>query len=71
MTTLSELGCPKCGAKNNRVFVMYYGDKCYRCDFDIKSYINSNKKEKICPYCDAEIGTIADWCWSCGADIKP
>ena len=32
--------CPNCGDINNHHFVMYYGDACKKCDFDIKSYIN-------------------------------
>ena len=32
--------CPKCGSINNHCFVMYYGDLCFECDFDIKKYIN-------------------------------
>lgn len=33
--------CPKCGAINNHGFVMYYGDECFNCNFDIKTYINN------------------------------
>ena len=32
--------CPECGTINNHNFVMYYGDACLKCDFDIKKYIN-------------------------------
>jgi len=70
MTISCKLICPKCGAKNNRFFVMCCGDKCKKCDFHIKPYINGNKKEKLCPYCDTEIGEMAVWCWSCGREIK-
>ena len=31
--------CPKCNAKNNYHFVMYYGDTCFSCNFDIKTYV--------------------------------
>lgn len=32
--------CPKCNIENNYHFVMYYGDACFNCDFDIRTYIN-------------------------------
>lgn len=49
------LKCPECGAENNWHFVMYYGDECFNCDFDIrehikkdtgKSMMQKNKKER-------------------------
>jgi len=70
MTISSKLRCPKCGAKNNRFYVMCCEDKCFKCNYNIKPYINGNKKEKTCPKCNTEIGTEANWCWSCGAEIK-
>jgi hypothetical protein len=33
--------CPKCDSENHRPFVMYYGDCCFNCDFDIRTYINN------------------------------
>lgn len=37
---MEVLICPECGEKNNHGFVMYYGDFCFNCDFDIRKYVN-------------------------------
>jgi len=31
--------CPICHKINNYCFVMYYGDPCFNCDYDIKEYL--------------------------------
>ena len=31
--------CPVCHKINNYHFVMYYGDSCFNCDYDIKGYL--------------------------------
>ena len=68
---MNVLVCPKCGAINNRDFVMYYGDGCCNCDYDIKTYINSyDKKERTCPHCDAKVGELSVWCWLCGMELN-
>lgn len=38
--------CPNCGTENNRCFVMYYGDLCLDCDFDIKEYFNEIRRQE-------------------------
>jgi hypothetical protein len=40
MSIKTVLICPECHAENNHHFVMYYGDACFNCDFDIKTYVN-------------------------------
>lgn len=37
---METLLCPECHAENNHHFVMYYGDACFNCDFDIRTCIN-------------------------------
>ena len=43
--------CPKCGEINNWYFIMYYGDTCHECSYDIrthmcnKSYFEDRKKK--------------------------
>ncbi len=44
--------CPKCGEINNRHFVIYYGDTCHECSYDIRTHINNkiwseNRKKKL------------------------
>lgn len=36
---LQILICPECNAENNYHFVMYYGDACFNCDFNIRTYV--------------------------------
>jgi len=33
--------CPKCGGINNWYFVMYYGDECFKCDYNIRTHIRN------------------------------
>lgn len=40
MSIKTAVICPECSTENNHHFVMYYGDACAKCDFDIKTYIN-------------------------------
>jgi hypothetical protein len=37
--------CPNCGAENIKVFIMYYGDLCLECDFDIREYFRELKED--------------------------
>ncbi len=33
--------CPRCGEINNWHFVVYYGDTCHECDYDIRTHVNN------------------------------
>jgi len=37
--------CPNCGTENIRIFIMYYGDLCLDCDFNIKEYYEEFRRE--------------------------
>lgn len=75
---MNSMTCPKCGAMNNWGFVMYYGDSCFNCDFDIREHMRKEwgwygeekKEKKTCSHCNAEVGELSVWCWLCGMEIK-
>ena len=46
MVEEGRIECPNCGCEENiRIFIMYYGDLCLECDFDIREYYREVRRE--------------------------
>jgi hypothetical protein len=53
--------CPRCGGENNWHFVMYYGDECFSCNYDIRVHVRNKsyyegEKEKYEALLDTLLG---------------